>query len=511
MIYSIDTLVQQADSVLSGPTDTINVNAILPDPVKWMQSLSSFLNQRPNPALGVMRPFAGAVFLVRASPTPATTPLGRDLSGYSPPLRMAMYTVRLLKEFYELFPPTVAVDMLYLVNLTSRLVEDQLDLNEENKLFASALDLDIMTELREFAFASRASISHVIPDGGSWQDDFDRNAKAEALDSSGTAGALVFKLIEATNGNSPIAFYSTRILCDLLERLANVHGWHNTAGDAWLQKLDLLKSSTRNIFGAVSLLTGLQENLGTSQIVNSMCNRLISDIAGASVDSEKTLGLLVLLSTILSVYDVGDLPVAQNRLVFAVKQILSWSETVSNSRLASEMFRALQRLLPAIKGVYGTYWETALGFCISTWDSNDSGTLSDESIPMIGMSLKLYTILRTLEDANDDLEDSLRQLSYQISHGMIGLLQLRRSKESLPLTYTDDLLAREVAKIPLDHVKDDLVELYPLVASDYRMVQSAAFDLLHRALPAAQEQISVDVVLEKRGAFIYSFHILSIG
>jgi hypothetical protein len=503
MIYSIETLVHQAESVFSGPVDALNVNAVLPDPVKWMQLLSSYLNQCPNPALGVMRPFAGAVFLVRASPSPATSPLSRDLSGYSPPLRMAMYAVRLLGEFHKLFPPTVAVEMFYLVNLTSRLVEDQLDLNEENKLFASALDPDIMAELREFAFASRASINHILADAGSWQDDFDRSAKCERLDSSGTAGMLVFKLIEATNGNSPIAFYATRVLCDLLERLANVHGWHNTAGDAWLQKLDILKSSTRNIFGAVSLLAGLQENLGTSQVVNNLCNRLISDVAGASVQSEKTLGLLVLLNATLSVYDVGDLPVAQNRLVFAVKQILSWSDTVANnSRLASEMFRALHRLLPAIKGVYGTYWETALGFCISTWDSNESGTLSDESIPVIGMSLKLYTILRTLEDANDDLEDSLRQLSYQISHGMINLLQLRRLKESLPLTYTDDLLAREVTKMPLDHVKDDLAELYPLVASDYRMVQSAAFDILRRALPEAQQQISVDVVLEKRGAFI---------
>jgi hypothetical protein len=115
------------------------------------------------------------------------------------------------------------------------------------------------------------------------------------------------------------------------------------------------------------------------------------------------------------------------------------------------------------------------------------------------MSLKLYTILRCLEDANDDLEDSLRQLGYQISNGLVHLLQLRRLKDSLPQTYTDDLLARETTKIPLDHVKNNLSEIYPLVASDYRMVQSAAFDILHRALPEAQQQLSIDVILEKRG------------
>jgi hypothetical protein len=500
MIYSIETLVQQAESLLKQPTDALNVNLILPDPIKWMQSLSPSLNERPNPALGVMRPFAGTVFLVHPAPSLTTSSITRDLSGYSPPLRMAMYTSRLLGEIYKLLPQAMLVDILYLLNLTSQLVDDQLDLNEETKLFASAADPDIMTELREFVFVSRASISNIIPDAKVWWNDVDAMSKSEPLDSSSTGGALVFKLIKVSNGDTPAAFYAARALADLLQRLVHAHGWHNTEGEAWLQNLDILKSSTRNIIGAVSLLTGLQENLGTSQIVNNMCNRLISDVAGASAQSDKTLGLLILLNASLSVYDEGDLPVAQNRLIFAVKQILSWVDAVSkDSRLASEMFRALHRLFPAVKGVYGTYWETGLRFCISTWNSIDSGVLSDEILPMIGMSLKLYAIMRTLEDVNDDLEDSLKQLSPQISHGMISLLKLRRSKESLPLSYTDDLLAREVTKIPLGHIKDKLSEFYPLVASDYRMVQSAAFDVLHRALPEAQQQISIDAVLEKKG------------
>jgi hypothetical protein len=478
-------------------TDTASVNEVLPNPVKWMQSLGPVLTRAPNPALGAMRPFAGAVFLVRPLPSSAESPFTRDLSGYSPPLRMAMYTSRLLGGIHKLLSPVVAVDILYLLSLTSQVVEDQLDLNEENGLFASAADPDIMTELREFVFSARASFSNILRDAKSWRDDFDKS-KSGSLESRGIAGALVFKFTEGTNSDAPIAFYAARALSDLLQGLVNTHGWHNASGEAWLQKLDL-KSSTKNILGAVSLLTGLQENLGTSQLVNSLCNRLISDVTGVSSKSDKALGLLVLLNSCLSIYDEGDLPVAQNRLVFAVKQILSWVDDVSNNwRLASEMYRVLHRLLPAIKAVYGSYWETTLSFCICTWESLDSGVLSDESLPMIGMSLKLYTILRALDDANDDLEDSLRQLSYQISQGMISLLQLRRVRESLPLTYTDDILAREITKMPLEHVKNNLSEIYPLVASDYRMVQSAAFDILHRALPEAQQQLSMDVIIEKR-------------
>lgn len=490
---------------MKGNMDALNVNALLPDPIKWMQSLRPALEQCPNQALGVMRPFAGAVFLVHTSQPSTISPFTRDLSGYSPPLRMAMYTVHLLGDVYKLMDPMVVMDILYLLNITSQVVEDQLDMNEENKLFASATDPDIRTELRDFVFASRGSFSHIIPDAKSWRDDFEK-AKNGSLETSGVPGALVYKLLEATTGDKPIAFYATRALSSLLQGLVNIHGWHNSSGDAWLQKLDVLKPSTNNILAAISLLTGLQENLTTSQLVSTMCNRLISDVTGVSAQSDKTLGLLVLLNTTLSIYDEGDVPVAQNRLVFAVKQILSWVDPVSrDSQLASEMFRALHRLLPAINGVYGSYWETALGFCISTWELSDSGVLTDESIPMVGMSLKLYTILRTLDDANDDLEDALRQLSYQVSHGMLKLLQLRRSKESLPLTYTDDLLAREVTRIPLENIKDNLSEIYPLVASDFKMVQSAAFNVLNRALPEAQQQLSVDVILEKRGESSISF------
>ncbi|KAJ8610510.1 hypothetical protein MRB53_038502 [Persea americana] len=40
-------------------------------------------------------------------------------------------------------------------------------------------------------------------------------------------------------------------------------------------------------------------------------------------------------------------------------------------------------------------------------------------------------------------------------------------------------------------------ELYPLVASESSTVQSVAFEFLHKQIPKAQEQLSVDVVLDK--------------
>jgi hypothetical protein len=224
----------------------------------------------------------------------------------------------------------------------------------------------------------------------------------------------------------------------------------------------------------------------------------MSDIAGAPPQTE-TLQKLVLLNSCLEVYakDDAKIPVAQNRLVFAVKQILSWSSalTTTDFELASEACRALHRLLPAIKDVYGTYWRGALDMCAEIWNSGDHGYLSDERLPAVGMSLKLVSILQKMENANDDLMDALVNSSVAISRGLVNLLKLQRSKENQPLLYVDNLLLRQVFHINADNM-NDLSEFYPLVASDFRMVQSAAYDVLQRGLIATQQHISLNVALE---------------
>lgn len=90
---TIETLIQQATSLLDTSCDS---NDLLPDITNWSESLMQFLGPTPNPALGVMRPFAGAVFLIHPVQTERPRPT-RDLNGYSIPLRMALYTARLVE------------------------------------------------------------------------------------------------------------------------------------------------------------------------------------------------------------------------------------------------------------------------------------------------------------------------------------------------------------------------------------------------------------------------------
>ncbi|PBP21078.1 C3HC4 type (RING finger) zinc finger containing protein [Diplocarpon rosae] len=496
---TIETLVQQAKNFIAQAPQAPHA-AIFPDAKLWLEFLGPLLGQIPNPALGVMRPFAGTVFLVKQSSTKNVPRPARDINGYSIPLRMALYTssVLLHEDLSQGLPDDLQVQLYYLLALSYELANDQVDLLEDNKLFASHQDLDTINDVRKFLRDFREILNDTAENATSWRAPVFEKQMAE--DKSAVIHALILKLIESSSAESPSAYYASKALGSLIQALVSTHGWHNDGSEEWLSSLGILKTSTNNTLGAAAICIGLEDNVRSSKFVSTLCNQLISDISGAKARSENTLDLIVLLNSVLAVYDDDDLPVAKNRLIFAVREILSWTEGLptADSRLASEACRALQKLLPAIRDVYGTYWETTFEFCVSIWESSNDGALSNERLPMIGMSLKLFSILQNMredEGANDDLKEA-----YDFSHkkacdGLVSLLKLDRLKETQPLEFVDGLLSRQATKIPSSRIKD-LTEFYPLVASEFRMVQSAAFDVLHKALPQVQQELSVNVLLE---------------
>ncbi|KAH8659186.1 hypothetical protein BGZ60DRAFT_120170 [Tricladium varicosporioides] len=496
----IETLVKQAKSFQNVLDQSASAAAFFPDTGKWCEALEPSLSLTPNPALGVMRPFAGSVFLASGSSLGLSATLV-DPKTFPVALRMALYVSNIVDDMNLVLrlPTNLLVDILHSLVLTTELVSDQLDLLADGEFPAWATeDDDEMEELRNLA--SNACMSTVTSGAKRWQDTSLANEQ-RISDSSIVIQALIVKLAK-TIESGPGQYYAVKGLSHLVGNLVDTHGWDAVIGDAWISGLEILGSTIPKALATTAILTGLGTNLESSRVVNTFCNRLISDIAGASATSDRALCLLVSLNATLAVYQEDEIPVAKNRVIFAVKQILSWTETIAseNPQLSSEACRVLQVLLPAMKDVYGTYWESTLDFCISIWRSSEDGELSDERLPMIGMSLKLYSILRKLDDPNDDLQEALSgDYPVQISQCLIDLLKLRRSKNHQPLEFVDTLLLRQLRDIPLDLVKD-LSEFYPLLASENRNLQSAAYDVLHRALPAVQQQISVDAALEDKDA-----------
>ncbi|KAK7750841.1 hypothetical protein SLS62_007240 [Diatrype stigma] len=500
----IETLVQQAMQIHNSasksvhePGGNLQLTSLLPDAGVWKSELAHFLDETPDPSLSLTSSLGGAYFLPTGSSTISNKTVPRDRSGCSIPGRMGMYLTKLLASGFDLsnISITTQVDLLTCLGLTTELATDQFWVASSDKIWASFSTGSNEEEASEFITLSRNLVALMAETTRDWDWRHGSGSSQSQL-----IHAFIPVLMELSKPIRPMGLYCARILSELLQTLTNAFGFPSSA-EQWLTSLDILKSGPSTVLPAVAILSGLGEAASTSKAVNNFCNRLVSDIAGASIDQEKTLSTLVLLNTCcMKTYDIGELPVANNRLVFAVKQLTSWLETPEklDYRFAAEVCRALQRLLPCIKDVYGSYWELTLNFCIYLWTTRTSQSL-DYRLPELHASLRLVATLQSLEDPNDDLVDVLQATSKKRSAALLELLMLSRERHTQALEIVDAIVCRQVEKIPLDHI-EDVSDIYGLVAGESRTIQTAAFTVLHKVLPAAQEKLSVDVLLDKKDA-----------
>ena len=260
-----------------------------------------------------------------------------------------------------------------------------------------------------------------------------------------------------------------------------------------------MKAAPDSVFAAMACLTGFGETLASSDTVKALVNRLAGDIIGAFPGLEKTLYSVVLLNVCLSVYEAGQVPVDNRKQILVLKQMTSWTDSPDEmaSSLAAETCRGIHTIFPGVKSVYGPYWEQAVDYCLFLWKRAPRDE-DDARLPYVYASLKLILALIGATDANEDLTDVLAERAEGISKHLIELLKIPPQKITQPSHIVDALLCRAVDNVPLEHV-GDISDLFGLIASDSKNVQTAAFGLLHRALPAAQEKLSVDVLLGDKG------------
>ncbi|KAI1421026.1 hypothetical protein F5Y12DRAFT_67511 [Xylaria sp. FL1777] len=498
---SVDTLVQQAiqaqETLRSATRDggaSAGVFSLLPNVDIWRQQISILLRDAPNPSLALMSSLGGSCFLATGQPRNTHANILRDGRGCSIPGRMALYIAKLISSGFS-FDHTdlsVKVDLVINLSLTVELAADQLALMGENGVWESLLSHDNLSDLESVSTFTREYIIGIAGCAQGWYE-------GSGTDQAQLVHAIITRLMAESRTLSPLGFYSARLMQNILQALTERHGFPSR-GEQWLADTNCLKSSSSTLYPAAAILSGLGETISTSRIVSNFCNRLVSDIAGAKLGDENSLITLILLNICVQIYDIDELPVANNRLVFAVRQITSWLDTPEDfdHAFATEACRCLQRLLPCIKDVYGSYWEKTVDFCIYLW-AKPSPQLFDARLPEIHASLRLMAILQSLKEPNDDLVDILETSMRRKSVALIELLKLPREKHTQPLEIVDAILCRQVVKLPL-HQDDDFSELYGLVASESRAIQTAAFSILNKALPAIQEKLSVDILLEKQDA-----------
>ncbi|KAG6028117.1 hypothetical protein E4U41_000773 [Claviceps citrina] len=493
----IPTLVSQAKSAMQSGVPSWE--KILPNTNAWMSRMAPFLDSPIDPALSITSNIGGSISLPRVARHGggALSSIPRDRDGRSVPLRMAMYTSDLLTQAVESpqLPRQFHIEVLFLQCLAIQLASDQISFMSQPGLWLTLDDEISLIEAGELIGASRSLLKRLIAKAEDWI------APDESADHPSTiiSGLLELALKESRD-MSPRGAYSARVLAELLQTLIQAHGLPREVEEKYLEA-DNLKAKPDTALLASGLISGLGDAAQSSKAVSNFCNRLVSEVAALSPKDEQAEMTLTLLALTGQVYETGDLPVANNRIVFAVRQITSWLDDTSHldSSLCAAICRALKVLLPCMAEVYGSYWESTLQFCAELWTrAAHRGDLHD-AIPFVHASLKLYKVLDSIAEPNDDLADALGEFSAPKSRGLLELLRADRPVSSQPLDIVDGMLCREVEQIPISRIPEPEA-LFELISSESRDIQTAAFGLLHRKIPVDQQQKSVDALLDKTDA-----------
>lgn len=498
-------------SRLFGPEKHVgNPSDVLPSLSLWATALVAAI-EPPSPSLGILSPLGGAVNLLLPKSADKASSTQLDHEGLSQALRLGMYVARLSAEtdLIEALGPQheSRTTLLVYLYLTVILAEDNLSLLGVNNLWHPHASHELEPSIMDFI--SEATITL----GKYWQDmrpDLDASSVASSPYLGFTSALEKFRSEHGLN--AAVMYYHALALSKANSNLFELHGYNSQLAKG-SEELLRRSRSKKNPLDILTRIIGFQLPLSGSSSLTRYCNELVADLTGLEVvDSSKArIGFerLVILNAILQTQEDAVDGIAKQRLIFLVKHLLPLLTNEAEPIVVVEMCKLLSKLLLGIQDMYGEHWSQVLSFLVGIWSQITKQTRKpageEEDILLIHATLKLYSTLRKLgksAEPNDDLVDAQNENEEQIYSSLIQLLKSRHEvadEAHQPLQVTNELLAREIGLLNSKSLKD-ADELYPLIYAPSRSIQSAAFTLLHKAIPAAQEQISFDAALDNKPA-----------
>lgn len=459
--------------------------------------------ESPMPSLALLSPLGGAVHLSQAEARKSAEASRYDAEGLSQALRIAMYLARVLNRTdQQLSASTDIAFYLALMSVCVLLAEDATSVLGANDLWkreeAQALEHEIM----DFVVDANAVLRLHS----------ERLARSLASEQEPLFSSLA-SLQERAGKGSPLAYYAALAAVKAHQNAFELHGYTTEQTTASADTLKSLRSA-KDPLALVSHIVGYSQPMAGSQSLTRVCNELVADITALDVEAseEAALESLVVLNAILYTQEDVTAAVAKNRIIFLVKRVIAWLDTDASLVVQSEICKALIKLIPGMADMYGEHWAQINAWLIAFWRSSatemaDGSVVSETGVLLAHASLKLLATLQTLErseEVSDDLIESLKESKDSISEGLISLLQTSSGlsdENHKPLMVTNELLGRLVSQLPSKSLKD-ADDLFPLLYAPSLAVQGAAFDLLHKHIPAAQEQVSFDAALEDKTAHL---------
>ena len=491
----------------------------------WKNALTPFLNIRPLPASAIVSPLQGAVHAITKGPSSMPF-LQRDSDDFSLALRLTLYVTKLLRstEILKLIKQDQVSSLYLYYPLALHLVDEKLSLEPASKIWGTSSP-EIIEEMFEVLAQGQATIGEWIraqeglnkingespvlnaaqlpnstseegitkssPDGGVERKPTLAATWLEQLDTDGMTG------VSASTYNLGVGFTTVMSEC--------IDAGGITRFCPRLDKNFRSIRSSDDLVRSTTLIVVARDYLATSPQGKKICNELIADATDLKNIEQPVPALrpLVLLNTLLQGDEVLLDSIPVQRLVYLVKnlvRLLKYDGTPY--ALISEILKLLYHVVGNISEIYGEHWEDILDVLVRLWEHEND--LNDD-LPALHASLRLYIRLKNLEKeaTNDDLVESWEKTLPSLVTGLLHVLKLFEEPVAgadQPRAITTDLLQRQLGSVKLPPA--ETVELFPLMASEEQSVQDAAFRLLHRAVPEAQQQKSLDVVLDKKIAHL---------
>ena len=497
--------VQDLTSRLLGAERTIdNAMDLLPSLDIWRSALYSTM-QEPKASLALLSSLGGGVYLVNNTVPGQEHSVRYDAEGLSQALRIAMYISRLLSESDLLDRLNdLRSTILALLEVSVLVAEDNISIFGANR-FWKGIDIQ----------ETESVVLDFIKETYNVLRTYWKSFELDLGPTGATKSSQMFEALEMLGkdgGNSSaLSYYVALTSAQLRANLFDLHGFSND--DIKMAETNLGdQKSADNRLQLLSCIVGFQQPLNGTQMVNRLCNELITDLTDLDVgDEDRSLEKMALLDVILRTQEGLIDRVAKQRIIFLVKRLVSWFGMSASDRVKSEILRVLAKLLPAIEDMYGEHWEQTLSSIIDSWATcakqMESRVIDEDAVLLMNASLRLYGGLRGLSnsnEANDDLVETLNEKKDLVHDGLIHLLLSNGSTNDdfhQPLLVTHELLARQITALP-QKPSQSLDDLYPLMYASSRPIQQAAFNLLHNQIPVAQEQISFDAALDNKTAHL---------
>ncbi|KAI5797690.1 hypothetical protein EDC01DRAFT_613943 [Geopyxis carbonaria] len=450
---------------------------------QWKYAFQDLLPGKPDISIATVNSLGGCIFLVNntLNSTPTTEGFSKEKVGYSSALRMA----------------TFAMGLISVVDTSGRTLPSQ----------TKAFLLYVMCLIQEFA-KDNNSVSGV---NGLWKHG-DPNADTDVLKLIGDSQEWVNKCLGFGNNDSlstmvlecfyknsrdlsPISFYSTRGLAALLTNLGFRNSVFRKNGVEWLESTNF--GNINDTFWTCAILVGLRDSV-KSDLKGKICSNLmtsIPEINTLQLNLEGCLKSLLILNAVLPTRDEGPIAeIPQPRIITLIKAVLRWfgnkTENVDiNTGLLAEVSNLLGRLLPLVKGIYGEHWQLTLNFIKDCWEG--CMAMNNEDIPLLLSTLRLFEIIRCLLGENEDVDDAWDMSERELYQMLLKfLLGAKHDSLNQPRNICNMQISRQVRDIKSTLI-EDIGILYSVIGVQCRPIQQAAFDILHREIPALQEQVSI--------------------